>query len=177
MRCASDLTNFSGGIRYARAFVQIEFRTFVAKDILPIIGAERSCVFPLRINRSIPFANRDPSILAGGNAGALVRFLEPRHDTRRFRPVTIDCLVVVWEGAVKRVLSRGELYRNVIAAMRGIWIVKSAVTSAPIFVPGAPPVRHRIVSARLLADPKDSCHNIFLPRIAPSCGRGTVFSA
>jgi K+-transporting ATPase ATPase A chain len=34
-----------------------------------------------------------------------------------------------------RVLSRRELYRNVIAAMRGIWIVKSAVTSGPIFVP------------------------------------------
>src|SRR6266581_4865 len=118
-----------------RTFVQIEFRTFVAKDILPIIGAERSCVFPLRINRSIPFANRDPSILAGGNAGALVRFLEPWNDTGRLRPVTSGCLVVVREGAVKRVLSRCEPHRNVIAAMRRIWIVKSAVTSAPIFVP------------------------------------------
>src|SRR5438876_4516045 len=100
---------------------------FVAKDILPIIGAERSCVFPLRISRSIPFANRDPSILAGGNPGALVRFLEPRHDAGRFRPVTIDLLVVVGKRAVKRVLSRRELYRNVIAAMRGIWVVKTAV--------------------------------------------------
>src|SRR5438477_3799292 len=134
-----------------RASVQIGFRTFVAKDILPIIGAKRSCVFPLRISRSIPFANRDPSILAGGNAGALVRFLEPRKDAGRFRPVTIACLVVVWEGAVKRVLSRRELYRNVIAAMRGIWVVKSAITSARIFVPWPYWVRHRIVSARLFA--------------------------
>src|SRR5438552_14159904 len=118
-----------------RTFVQIEFRTFVAKDILPIIGAERSCVFPLRISRSIPFANRDPSILAGGNPGALVRFLEPRNDAGCFRTVPSGCLVVVWQGAVKRVLSRRELYRNVIAAMRGVWIIKSAVTSAPIFVP------------------------------------------
>src|SRR5438874_11967622 len=100
-----------------RAPVQIGFRTFVAKNILPIIGAERSCVFPLRINRSIPFANRDPSILAGGNAGALVRFLEPRNDAGRFRPVTSSCFGVVWEGAVKRVLARRELYRNVVAAM------------------------------------------------------------
>ena len=37
----------------------------------------------------IPFANRDPSILAGGNAWALVRFLEPRNDAGRLRPVTI----------------------------------------------------------------------------------------
>src|SRR5436305_11775753 len=100
-----------------------------------MIGAERSCVFPLRINRSIPFANRDPSILTGGNAGALVRFLAPRNDAGRFRSVTIGCLVAVWAGAVQRVLSGRELYWNVIAAMRGLWIVKSAVTSAPIFVP------------------------------------------
>src|SRR3989442_7788151 len=97
------------------------FRTFVAKDILPIIGAERSCVFPLRINRSIPFANRDPSILAGGNAGALIRFLEPRNDAGRFRPVTIGCLVIVWKRAVKRSLSRRELYRDITAKMCGIW--------------------------------------------------------
>src|SRR6266550_5296342 len=118
-----------------RSFVQIGFRAFVAKDILPIIGAERSCIFPLRISRSIPFANRDPSILAGGNAGALVRFLEPRNNAGRFRSVTIGCLVVVWEGAVKRVLSRREFYRNVIAAMRRIWVVKTAVIPGPIFVP------------------------------------------
>src|SRR5712692_3254294 len=94
------------------AFVQSGFRTLVAKDILPVVGAKGSCVFPLRINRSIPLANRDPSTLAGGNAGALVRFLEPRNNAGRFRPVTSSCLVVVWESAVKRVLSRRELYRN-----------------------------------------------------------------
>src|SRR5213075_1460450 len=130
-----EIVTHSGRDIETRASVQIGFRTFVAKDILPIIGAERPGVFPLRISRSIPLANRDPSILAGGNAGALVRFLEPRNDAGRFRPVTIDCLVGVWEGAVKRVLSRRELYRNVIAAMRGIWVVKSAIISAPIFVP------------------------------------------
>src|SRR5207245_10739896 len=132
--------------------------------------AERCCVFLLRIKRSGLFANGEPSILAGGIACALVRCLEPRHNTRRLRPMPVGGLVVVWEGAVKRVLSRRELYRNVIAAMRGIWVVKSAVSSAPIFVPRAPAVRHRIVSARLLADPKDSCHNISLPRISLSCG-------
>src|SRR5205823_7682873 len=132
-----------------RASVQIGFRTFVAKDILPIIGAERSCVFPLRIDRSIPFANRDPSILAGRNAGALVRFLEPRNDAGSFQPVTGRCLVIVGKRAIKRILSRRELYRNIIATMCGIGIVKSAVTSAPIFVPGASPVRHGIISAQI----------------------------
>src|SRR5438046_9187922 len=136
------------------------FRTFVAKDILPIIGTERSCVFPLRINRSIPFANRDPSILAGGNAGALVRFLEPRNDAGRFQPVTGRRLVIVWERAVKRVLSRRELYRNVIAPVAAIGIVKYAVTSAAIFVAGASPVRHGMLSATLVAYQKDSLLNV-----------------
>src|SRR5439155_6492948 len=86
----SEIVTHSGRDIETRAFVQIGFRTFVAKDILPMVRSERSCVFPLRINRSIPFANRDPSILAGGNTGALVSFLEPRNDAGRFRPVTID---------------------------------------------------------------------------------------
>ena len=85
---------------------------FIAKYILPIISAEGSCVFPLRINRSISLANRNPSILAGGNAGASVRFLEPWNDAGRFWSMASGCLVVVWEGAVKRVLSRRELYGN-----------------------------------------------------------------
>src|SRR5438045_4955558 len=117
------------------ASVQSGFRMVIAKYISPVISAEGSCLFPLRINRSIPLANRDPSILAGGNARALVRFLEPWNDAGRLPPVTNGCLVVVREGAVKRVLSRCELHRNVIAAMRRIWIVKSAVTSAPVFIP------------------------------------------
>src|SRR5206468_3509311 len=84
---------------------------------------------------SLTFANRDPSILAGGNAGALVRLLEPRNDMGRFRPVTIGCFVIVWEGAVKRILSRRKFHWNVIAPVRGIRIVKTAVIPGPIFVP------------------------------------------
>src|SRR2546423_33204 len=121
------------------------FRTFVAEDILPIIGSERSCVFPLRISRSIPFANRDPSILAGGNAGALVRFLEPRHDTRRFRSMTGGCLVIVGKRAIKRILSRRKFHRNIVAPVRGIWVVKTAAIPSPVFVPGTPSVRHGLV--------------------------------
>src|SRR5438552_16104813 len=42
---------------------------------------------------------------------------------------------MVWEGAVKRILSRRELYRNVIAPVRRIWVVKSAVTSCSNLCP------------------------------------------
>jgi len=58
-----------------------------------------------------------PSILAGGNAGALVRFLKPWNDAGRFRSMTSGGLVVAWEGAVKRVLSRRKLYGNQIYEM------------------------------------------------------------
>src|SRR4029453_12962122 len=131
---------------------------------------------PLRINRSIPFADCDPSTFARGNAGTLVRFFEPRHDTRRFRSMTGGCLVIVGKRAIKRILSRRKFHRKVVDPVGGIWVVKTAVIPGPIFVPGAPPVRHGIISARPLADPKDRCHNIFLPRIALSCGWGTVLS-
>src|SRR5438093_588504 len=99
------------------------------------LRGKRARVLPFPMNRTSPLADRDPAALAGRYAGALVRLLEPRNNAGRFRPVTSSCLVVVWESAVKRILSRRELYRNVIAAMRGIWIVESAVISAPIFVP------------------------------------------
>src|SRR4029077_744147 len=117
------------------ASVQSGFRTFIAKYILPIISAEGSCVFPLRINRSIPLANRNPSILAGGNAGALIRFFEPWNDAGRLLSMASAGLVVVWEGAVKRVLSRRELPRNVFGAPQRFCTVNPAITSAPIFVP------------------------------------------
>ncbi len=58
-----------------------------------------------------------PSILAGGNAGALVRFLKPWNDAGRFRSMTSGGLVVAWEGAVKRVLSRRKPYGNQIYEM------------------------------------------------------------
>src|SRR2546430_8575147 len=149
-------------------FVQIGFRTFVAKNVLPMIGPKRARIFPLRIDGSIAFADRDPSTFASGNGRALVRFPEPRNDLRRFRSMASGRLVVVGERAVKRILPRCEFYRNVITPMRAIWIVKPAITSGPIFVPGARAVRHGIVCARFFPDPKDGCHDVSFPRITLS---------
>ena len=42
------------------AMVEIGFGTFVAKNILEVIGAKRTAVFPLRVTSSIAFADRDP---------------------------------------------------------------------------------------------------------------------
>ena len=158
------------------AFVQIGFWPFVAKHILPMIGAERSGVFPLGIDCSTAFTDRHPTIFTGGNGRALICLPEPRHNARRFGPMASACLIVVGKRAVKRVLPRRELYGNVIAPVSRIWVVKSAVASRPLFVPGACPIRHRIVSPRLFADPKDSCHDACFPRIAPCSLRGGRFS-
>src|SRR5207248_3194455 len=120
-------------------------------------------VLPLRIDRSIAFADRDPAIFASGNSRALIRFLEPRDNPRGFRTAPCSCLVAIWKRAVKRILPGREFYRNVITPARGIWVIKTTVVFGPIFVPGTCPIRDRIISARLLADPKDRCHDTFLP--------------
>jgi len=133
-----------------------------------MIGPKRARIFPLRIDGSIAFADRDPSTFASGNGRALVCFPEPRNDLRRFRSMASGRLVVVGERAVKRILPRREFYRNVITPMRAIWIVKPAITSGPIFVPGARAVRHGIVCARFFPDPKDGCHDVSFPRITLS---------
>src|SRR5436190_6206929 len=130
-----------------------------------MIGAERSGVFPLRIDCSIAFADRDPAIFASGNSRALIRFLEPRDNPRGFRTVPCSCLVAIWKRAVKWILPGSEFYGNVITPARGIGVIKTTIVFGPIFIPGTRAVRYRIISARLFADPKDSCHNILFPRI------------
>src|SRR5439155_11373964 len=156
------------------AFVKIGFWPFIAKNILPVISTERAGVFPLRIDCSIAFANGDPSILAGGNGWALVCFVEPGNNTRRFGPMALSRFVIIGKRAVKWVLPRREFYRDVIAATSGIRIVEPAIIFGPFFVPGAYPIGNRIVTTRFLADPKDGCHDVCFPRIAlsrlrPSC--------
>src|SRR5216110_149310 len=128
-----------------------------------MIGAEWSGIFPLRVNCSIALVDCDPSIFASRNSGALVRLLKPRHDARRFRAMAGRCLVAVRKRAVKRILPGREFYGNVITPARGIGVIKTTVVFGPIFVPGTRPIRNRIISARLLADPKDRCHDTLLP--------------
>ena len=49
--------------------------------------------------------------------------------------------------------------------MTGIWVVEATEISCPFLVPGACPIRHRIVSARLLTDPKNRGNDTFFPWI------------
>src|SRR5437016_10281515 len=129
-----------------------------------MIRAERTSVFPLRIRDAITLANRDPSAFASRNSGTLIGLLDPGNNARRFGPMTLLRFVVIWKRAVKRILSRREVYGSVITAMTRIGIVNPAIIFGPLRVPGAYPIGNRIFWGRFLADPKDRCYNIFFPR-------------
>src|SRR5438477_3022014 len=101
-----------------------------------MIGPERACVFPLGVNRSVTFFNFYPTILARRHTRSLIGFLEPRNDPGRFGPMAVIRLIVIGQGAVKRILPGREFHRSIIiAAMRGIRIIESAVAARPIMVP------------------------------------------
>src|SRR6266446_2266837 len=141
-----------------------------------MVGSEWSCVFPLRISDSIAFADSDPSVFASGDSRALVRLFEPRDNARGFRPVASVCFIVVGKCAVKRVLPRCKIYRDIIAPVGRIWVIKTAVVCCPLFVPGTCAIRDEIMSARSFADPKDCCYDTCFPRILPRRPRGGRFS-
>src|SRR5437868_12135982 len=147
------------------ALVEVWLRAFVAKNILPMVRPKRSGIFPLRVSDAIIFTNCNPTILARADRRPVIGVFEPRNHLRRFRSMAIRRLVVVGQRTIKRILSRGEVRGNVTRAVSPIRIVESTVTASPILVPGTRTIRHRIVSTRLLADPKNRCHDFLFPRI------------
>ena len=160
----SEIVSHCRGDIEASALIQIGFRTFIAKHVLPMIGSEGSCVFPLRISDSIAFTDRDPSVLASRNSRTLVRLLKPRNNARRLRPVASTCFIVVGKCAVKWVLLWYEFYRDIITPMDGIWIVKTTVVFGPLFVPGTCAIRGEIIPTWQFPDPKNGCYDICFPR-------------
>src|SRR5204863_8457745 len=112
-------------------------------------------VLPLRIHDFVPFADRNPTILARGNAGTLIGFLEPWHHSGRFRSMAVARFIVVRQSAIKRVLARREFRRNVIVPVRFLRIVEPAVVFRPVRVPRAGAIRYGIVRGWLFADPKN----------------------
>src|SRR5436190_4337871 len=153
------------------ALVEIWFGAFVAKNVLPVIGAERPGIFPLRVNDAITFANCNPTILARAYRGPLIGVLEPRNHMRRFRSMPIRRLVVVGQCTIKWILARPEVRWNVTRAVSPIRIIESAVAASPVLVPRTRTIRDRIISTRLLADPENRCHNFLFPRITFSMVR------
>ena len=102
---------------------------------MPIIGAERSCVFPLRIRDAIVLANCDPSVFAGLDTRSLICFSKPGNNAGRFGPMAFPRFIIVRKRTIKRVEPWREIYRNVIAAMTRIGVVDATVVFGPILVP------------------------------------------
>src|SRR4051812_38360552 len=78
--------------------------------------------------------------------------------------MAIGALVVVRQGAVKRVLPGCEFCRKIITPMGRIRIVVAAVALRPILVPRTGFVRHGIVLAWFFTDPKHRRYDLALPR-------------
>src|ERR1044072_5770861 len=59
------ITDCRGNIQ-SGPVIKIRFRTLVAEDVLKMVCAKRSTIFPLRIANAISFTNSDPTIAANG---------------------------------------------------------------------------------------------------------------
>src|SRR6266699_2101712 len=119
---------------------------------------------PPRFGASASFS---PFFLAIVNYEGVVFSVGRPRPAWRFEPMTCACLIVVRKRTIKWVLSRREFYRDVVASVGRIRVVKTAVISCPLFVPGTCAIWDGIISAWLFADPKDSCYDTFFPRIPP----------
>ena len=131
-----------------------------------MIGAERPAIFPLRVADPVAAADRDPAIFADRMPLLHEGLPEPRHDDRRFRFELPVRHIVIGQRAVKRVLPRNEIDRDVVVPPRRIGVVVAAVISRPIRIPRALVIRHRIIRGRHFADPENGRDDVGLPRIA-----------
>ncbi len=145
------------------ATVEVRLGPLVSEDVFPMIGAKRARILPLRVDGAVAFADRDPAAFANRDARSAIGFLEPRHDPGRLRPMTFARLVVVGQRAIKRVLPRGEFYRDVVLAMRRVRIVVAAVVFRPGRVPTAGVIRDRVIRGRIFADPENRRDNALFP--------------
>ena len=148
--------------------VQVRPRPFVSENILIMIGAKRSAIFPLRVADAVAMTDRDPSDLCKRNAPAGQSLPKPRDDHRRFGFKLSVRDIVIGQRAVKRILPRDEVYRDVVVARGGIGVVVAAVIARPIRVPRTFVIRHRIISGRHFANPKNGRDDVRLPRITRS---------
>ena len=142
-----------------------------------MVCPKRPGVFPLCICDSIAFADRNPPIFASGSSWASICFFKPRNNARCFRVVASVRFIVVRERAIKRVLPGSKFYWDIVGPMSRIWVIKPAVALCPLFVPGTGPIRDKVVSGGLFANPKNSRHDTCFPREVRGRSRDGRFSS
>ena len=146
--------------------IQIGSRAFVAKDILPVIGAERATIFPLSITNSVPVTNGKPTTFQDGLTIPDIRLLKPRDDLAGFRFGSTAFDVVVGKRDIKRILPGNEVDRNKISSGSGIRAIIASIAIVPIPIPGTTIVRDRVIAARAFTDPEDGGNNSKFPGVA-----------
>ena len=153
--------------------VEVRLGPFVAKDILKMIRAKWTAVFPLRITSAVAFAYCDPTMPADRLALSHIRLFEPRNHQRRFRFELPMRHVVVGQCEVKWILLWNERDGDVITTVGFVGAIKAAITRGPVEVPGATIIRHRVISAGLFTDPENSGHDVTFPGETLDRGSGT----
>ena len=84
--------------------IQVRFRSLALENVLEVVGAEGSAIFPLGVANTIAFADRQPVVFAHRAARFGIGSPKPRNHQRRFRLELPVRDVVVREGAIKRIL-------------------------------------------------------------------------
>jgi hypothetical protein len=130
-----------------------------------MVCAKRTAILPLGITGAIAFTNGNPTVSAYRLPRSPVLMFKPRNHQRRFWFELTMRDIVVGQRTVKGVLLGNKSYWNVIPPSAGIRGIGAAVILRPIKVPGAFVVWNGVVATRLFSDPKNSGHDIGLPRI------------
>ena len=94
--------------------VQVRSRSFVPENVLIMIGTERTTIFPLRVADPIAATDGYPAIFANRMPLLHERLSKPWDNNRCFGLKLSMRDIVIREGAVKRVLPRDEVYRDVV---------------------------------------------------------------
>src|SRR5260370_33090376 len=104
----------------------------ILENVLKMISVKGSAIFPLGVANAIAFADRQPVVFANRAARFGIGSSKPRNHQRRFRLELLVRDVVVREGAIERILPRGELSRNIVLTRLLVRIVYCAIVLHPI---------------------------------------------
>src|SRR5438128_5119897 len=90
------------------AVIQVRLRSLILKNVLEMVGAKRSAIFPLGIANATAFADGQPAVFANRMARFGVSSPKPWNHQRRFRFELSVRDVVIRKSAIKRVLPGGK---------------------------------------------------------------------
>src|SRR5207237_4792577 len=81
--------------------IQVRLRSLILKNVLEMVGAKRSAIFPLGIANATAFADSQPAVFANRTARFGVSSPKPWNHQRRFRLKLSVRDVVIRESAIK----------------------------------------------------------------------------